>query len=360
MKKSYKILMIILLIFLVIFIGYCCTPGGKKKVVYPIQAKVRTTAYIYKRYGVIPKIKEVEIFELDNSGSPIFFPTIKYPTKEAWVYLEHKGKEFEVNISWGSKKQIYDNFQQDVIEQAVKEEISQMIGEPAYISVNSGMLSKYFDGENLIEVLESGQFDVNSAYIFMVGADLSGLTYDKMCERFGENCNYTILNCKDKAAVEKIIQLDTDRFIATGDLEVYSEYLTEYIEFKKYNTNGANYLKMNQYDKFNYHYWNGSFCNVETLEIEDLSNWDEEGKLKDLSVIAGYSLDTDAERVTVIVPCVEYGVQSSDQVKIVQLYENDGKKDFRYESVDYREENNCFAADVYIKDNQDVSFVICK
>lgn len=358
MKK--KSLVIILIIILVLIIIYCCTPWGKKKIVYPIQARVKTTAYIYKRYGVLPKIKKVNVFELDNSGSPVPVPVIKIPLKEAWVYLEHKDKEFEVNISWGKEKAKYDNFQQDVIAQAVKEEITEMIGEPASIRVNSGMLSKYFNGENLREVLESSQHDVNSAYIFMVGADLSELTYDKMCERFGENCSYTILNCKDKAGVEKILQLDTEQFISSSDMNVYSEYLTEYIEFSKYNTNGVKHLKMNQYDKFNYHYWNGSFCNIEKMEIEDLSNWDKEGKLKDLSVIARYSLNTDAERVTVIIPCEEYGFQSTDKVKIVQLYEKDGTKDFRYERVVYREENNCFSADVYINNSQDVSFVICK
>ncbi len=243
MKKNALVIAIICFLLLGVLVN---TGWGKEHILYPSQAKRNATQYIREKYGIKAKVKSLEIFVKDNSGSPILSLNIKKPLKEAWVIMEYEGKEFEVNIAWGDEKEQFDNYQQDVIARAVKEEFTEMIGEPAHINVNSGLSSKFFDGNNLVEVLETSLHGTNTAYVFVVDADLSDLTYDKMTQVFGENFKGHILNCKDMEGVDKMVELETDYFISKKDIEIYSPYLIEVYEFSGYLPDGVKYIEINE------------------------------------------------------------------------------------------------------------------
>ena len=126
----------------------------------------------------------MDIYVKDNSGSPIPFLVGKKVLKNATLEMEYEGKKFKMYISWGDTKEGYDTYQNGEIEAAVKQKLTEALGECARVDFTEVWSHVFYNGKNLSEVLESTWHGTNAADIYMVDADLSKLTYDEMVDMF--------------------------------------------------------------------------------------------------------------------------------------------------------------------------------
>lgn len=357
MLKKKKVIVILALIVVLCFAFLCNSKWGKEHVLYPFQAKQNAIKYIKEKYGFKPKVIGVDIYVKDNSGSPIPFLVGKKVLKNATLEMEYEGKKFKMYISWGDTKESYDTYQNDEIEAAVKQKLTEVLGECARVDFTEVWSHVFYNGKNLSEVLESTWHGTNAADIYMVDADLSKLTYDEMVDMFGENCNYCILNCKDREGFEKIDAWETDGFLGKLDVEKYTLYCKDYIEYR-YTGEERRHYEPGQCGQVLYQLVNGTYCNAEKGNIEDLSAWDPKGKLTEFLPSDRYVIDTDAQEIILFVPCEVIEEAKKDKIRMIQLYTMDGNKEYHTLVWEKTKDNSFMTAKVLISGRSEISFVI--
>lgn len=234
MKKYF---VVVLLVACVVFLGGC---GGLSKT-DKSQGRENAIQYIENKYGFKPTVKSVK--EQTYNGSPILGGSAS-GTGYFYVKMEHEKKSFYVFISGLSvNTDGIDNYQVEVIEEAVGEEVWNMVPNVVNIdycigntkdtkdNVYYGMISPEYDGNNLNEVLEGAQ--VKRIIVSVVDSDLSCLTEELVKATFGSDTDILFVNYK---SVEDYMEAGyptyglIDYALDSG-IEEKEEYIIDYVKF---------------------------------------------------------------------------------------------------------------------------------
>ena len=234
MKKYF---VVVLLVVCVVFLAGC---GGLSQT-DKNQGRENAIQYIENKYGFKPSVKSVK--EQTYNGSPILGGSAS-GTGYFYVKMEQEQKPFYVYISGLSvNTDGIDNYQVEVIEDAVKEEVWNMV--PNVINIdycigNSkvtpddtcyGMIPLKYVGSNLDEVLGSAQ--IKRIIVSVVDSDLSCLTEKSVKETFGADTDILFVNYK---SVEAYTQAGYPTYglleygLSSG-IEEKEEYIIDYVKF---------------------------------------------------------------------------------------------------------------------------------
>lgn len=236
MKKR---LVIAVILSLIICILSGC--GISDKNAYKSQGKKNAVKYIEEKYGFKPSVKSVEAIKYN--GSPIAFSASSY-TGYVYVKMEHDNKTFYVHLSATSKNTDgVDNYQVDVIEDAIEKKLNEMVDNIIHIDYcigtskedssdpYYGMIPLKYDGNNLNEVLESAQ--LKRIVVSLAESDLNVLTEEMINEVFGSKTDILFVNYKSMEDYQKAENTTyglRDYRISSG-IEKNDAYIVDYIQF---------------------------------------------------------------------------------------------------------------------------------
>jgi len=236
MKKRFVIAVILSLIICIL--SGC---GISDKNAYKSQGKKNAVKYIEEKYGFKPSVKSVEAIKYN--GSPIAFSASSY-TGYVYVKMEHDNKTFYVHLSATSKNTDgVDNYQVDVIEDAIEKKLNEMVDNIIHIDYcigtskedssdpYYGMIPLKYDGNNLNEVLESAQ--LKRIVVSLAESDLNVLTEEMINEVFGSKTDILFVNYKsieDYQKAENTTYGLRDYRISSG-IEKNDAYIVDYIQF---------------------------------------------------------------------------------------------------------------------------------
>lgn len=235
--KKFWVIIVVLLASGFIF-GGC---GASQKTNYKSQSKKNALEYIENKYGFKPTVKSVKL--QTYNGSPIPFGSSS-ETGYAYVMMEHENKTFYVFISGtSSNTDGVDNYQVDVIEDAIEKKLNEMVDNIIHIDYcigtskedssdpYYGMIPLKYDGNNLNEVLESAQ--LKRIVVSLAESDLSVLTEEMINEVFGSKTDILFVNYKsveDYQKAENTTYGLRDYGISSG-IEENDAYIDDYIKF---------------------------------------------------------------------------------------------------------------------------------
>lgn len=232
-----KYFVVVLLVACVVFLGGC---GGLSQT-DKSQGRENAIQYIENKYGFKPSVKSVK--EQTYNGSPIPGGSAS-GTGYFYVKMEHEKKIFNVYISGLSPNTDgIDNYQVDVIEDAIRQEVLAML--PNVINIDYcignenitpddayyGMISLKYDGSNLSEVLEDAQ--LKRIIVSLADSDLSCLTEELVKETFGSDTDILFVNYK---SVEDYLEAGNTTYglrdygISSG-IEENDAYIIDYVKF---------------------------------------------------------------------------------------------------------------------------------
>jgi len=236
MKKRFVIAVILSLIICIL--SGC---GISDKNAYKSQGKKNAVKYIEEKYGFKPSVKSVEAIKYN--GSPIAFSASSY-TGYVYVKMEHDNKTFYVHLSATSKNTDgVDNYQVDVIEDAIEKKLNEMVDNIIHIDYcigtskedssdpYYGMIPLKYDGNNLNEVLESAQ--LKRIVVSLAESDLNVLTEEMINEVFGSKTDILFVNYKSMEDYQKAENTTyglRDYRISSG-IEKNDAYIVDYIQF---------------------------------------------------------------------------------------------------------------------------------
>ncbi|MBR4966349.1 MAG: hypothetical protein IKY53_07630 [Lachnospiraceae bacterium] len=234
-KKKYFV--VVLLVACVVFLGGC---GGLSQT-EKNQGRENAIQYIENKYGFKPTVKSVK--EQTYNGSPILGGSAS-GTGYFYVKMEHEKKSFYVFISGLSvNTDGIDNYQVEVIEDAIRQEVLAML--PNVINIDYcignkkvtpddayyGMISLKYDGSNLSEVLEDAQ--LKRIIVSLADSDLSCLTEELVKETFGSDTDILFVNYKSVEAYAEV-GYPTYGLLEYGlssGIEEKEEYIIDYVKF---------------------------------------------------------------------------------------------------------------------------------
>ena len=279
--KIFKssILMFLMIVIISSFLG-CGNIVTKKR--YEIMGKKLAHNYIKDKYGFDGKIIDVYLGQVTSSILD-FFPD--YDGRVS-IKMKYNGKEFYVatNVQT-SDRQCYDNYQMSEIQQAVKDKLIKYAGtEPSgfnfhygkSISANSydnGLVTKYFDGNNLDDIFNDSTIQIMSIFEFTENVDLNkfnNLKFSSMC-----NEKLLFINYKNADAINKVTTHTYSMFSDSPDSPLYENSV--YIKNAKLIDNGTvTDFPMNGKEYNGIYYMgptNTNSLSISTHKAIDVSSW---------------------------------------------------------------------------------------
>lgn len=359
MKRILFVIIVMVAIVTALFNG----TKIKRNILYPMQAKSKAVKYIEEKYDIKPKVTGIDILTREEVIQILLIPVYVYekPLKSAFIDMEYKGKNFSVRVSWENEFEAYDNYYNDVINEAIGNKIKDMYGEYADLRFADHKTNVYFDGDNLAEVLESDVIKHIGVDVIMVNADMSKFTDADIINNFGKNIDIHLLNCKNEDAFKKICKWQTEKFFYEQEAFNYSLYLDDYAEYDKYNGAKIKHFQTGQCGDLFYTYVNGSYCEVNKSDIPDAVQLSNEENLEKYWIPYMYNIDTDAQEMIVFIPKKELGINDAEELKIIELYTNDGEKDKQIMLyLSETNDNKYISSKIILSDRLDVSFVVGK
>jgi len=162
----------------------------------------------------------------------------------------------------------------------------------------NGMVNTYYDGSNLDEIFEEGNFRLFGAYI---DEDLSAMS--EVGEEFGDGC-YLFVSYNSKEDYKKCKESSYYNLLGTpiqGNVDRNQLFIREYYALEhdeeEYVVN-----EVFEYDGFYYTIEGGSEVSFEEAEIDDADNWNGKGFLGAKQAMEAYRIDTDAEKMVLYIP----------------------------------------------------------
>ncbi|MBQ8598206.1 MAG: hypothetical protein IJ409_10490 [Lachnospiraceae bacterium] len=337
-KKTRKVLIsgLALLLLLVTGCGYSAEEKAAMKQ-YEKQGKKNAREYIEEKYGFKAKVTDVTCDKVNTGPIPDFWPG---PTGNVQVEMEYKGEDFYVYIA-GDEETIegVDDYQMDEIMEDFEDILEDVSGLKAeemalcygkFLTMDdkpegNGMISTYYDGENLDEVLHEQNFRLFCAYI---DEDMSDM--DEVAEAFGEGCYLFVSynseedykTCRSESYYNLLgtpIQGDVDK----NELFIREYYSLEYDE-EEYVVN-----EVLEHDGFYYTVEDGSEVYFEEAEIDDPDNWNGRGFLGAEQAMEAYSVYTDADKITLYIPVDQIDGDGEYGWGIALQYVADGEKRYK-------------------------------
>ena len=357
MKKNIKKYIALFFLMVAMFaLSACGYTKEEKKLIdkYEKMGEENAIAYIEKKYGFTPDVIEVECVTVGSEWTIDFTPP---PTGDVYVKMQDEKveKKFWVYTT-GEKSSLdecWDNYQHKEIEVAIKNQLETFLGtemehlEVAYgvnnevgRSVNDtsklerqyGLIHKYFDGDNLVEILDSSDWNKILACIVtekdipdVIGCSVGELTEDgiyeadvekseKLVQLLGINTDCFIVNYKDKESCKLAhMQQDTSHSVEKTDLNYDMEKMAFFIKDHYYligrkmgDKLNSEYVKyeVKKFDEFYYVQVGGTYCNFTKVdgEMQPASDWNGRGFIDAKKVFGEYTIDSDARKIYFFIP----------------------------------------------------------
>lgn len=313
-----KISIAIILIGIVLFSGCGYTREEKKEMAnFEKNGKKNAIEYIQLKYGFTPKILEVKCEKRGSAAVPNLFPKA---TGDVYVEMSYDGKKFWTFINGEDHTtQGYDNYQLEEIRKAFLEQMEKRLNSKVEsvglgYGLNAdretnyktcGLVNKYYDGENLKEILEDSRYNI--AEIVYILKEDTNIEKENICNNFGENATYLFINCKDKKASNSMRHFEFEKYENNMDMNIHrvAIYLRDYTLIKNGEKKYVKY-DLKKFDNFYYILHEGTYCNFKKTVLDDASNWNGHGFLNAKQIYSAYSIDTDAENIDIWIPMSEF------------------------------------------------------
>lgn len=247
------------------------------------QAKKNAKNYIKYKYGFSPKIKSVLLDKYYHEWAS--------KTGYAYVKAEYKGKEFNIIVPSNRQSiKAADDYQKEEIKKDIVDILKKDVGEPYSYSVeytsfineklkedemegysNIDCINEYYDGTNLIDIINNNKFNVFLSYL----EDVNLKRLEKLETNPIFNCDVNIGIGKFKSKeIYDISNIQISNISVWGKLSEkcfvkYAMYMEEgFLQTIKENE------KVKKYYKFDIKEYDGLYFyseNIDNLKIEKVS-----------------------------------------------------------------------------------------
>lgn len=295
---------ILMFLMIVIISSFLCCGNIVTKKRYEITGKRLIQNYIKDKYGFDGEIVDVYLGQ-ENGSILDFFPD--YDGRVS-IKMKYNSKEFYVSTNAQTRdSQCYDNYQMSEIQQAVKDKITTYTGIEPFgfhfyygniISLNSydnGLVTKYFDGNNLDDIFNDSTIQIMSIFEFTENVDLNKFNDLKLSSIGTEKLLF--INYKNAAAINKVTTHTYSMFSDSPDSHLYENSV--YIKNAKLIDNGTvTDFTMNGKEYNGIYYicpTNNNSLSISPHKSIDVSNWYGSGVGKDKckSVTPTYNIHSD-------------------------------------------------------------------
>lgn len=333
MGKRKVVYWILLALIMVTVTGCGYTLEEKREMKrYEKQGRENAKNYIRKKYGIDAKITEINCEKYSSSPVPDFFPS---PTGNVFVKMKYKGADFLVAIS-GQKKNTdgLDNYQFQEIATAVAQEMYNITGlhaESAYVCYGeygtvkdekNGMIHTFYDGENLVEVLQKesaravvsyANQDVEQIPVSIsqkTGVDTILLTDYESREAYQTvRCPYyNLAGWPIENGIENQLYLMNGyRVVGAGE--------DTYVKCEKKIQDDIILITENPKDQII----------LEKNSLDSQENWNGNGFIDAKQVASAYTFDTNSEKVYVYFPVEKLDTKEVKEAQLVKQYQYKGE-----------------------------------
>lgn len=343
----YMLLCTLMLCTMLVIVG--C--GGTKKEDYAkIEKKAKTNAvkYISDKYGFEAEVISAEAEP--NYGA--IFGWDDTSTGYAMVTLQHDNKQFQVVISGeDNSTNGKDNYQQSIIEEAIKQEFISAANINAdevhcdifyeyhfsYETDTSLILTNvYYDGNNIYDVLKdiSGdtRFRINYKLVTL-NASLKGQLDASLKSIVNRDEDALIANCDNKDDFEVMKEATFEAF----NIELY-KYIIYMTDYALIDNGSLSYTDINKMagQGFTICYTGGSYCEATPADwIFDETN-------NSKQVFGAYKFDSDADNLYLFVELDKLDAQEYDGSYIANTFLNQNGRYYNRSSA------NDFVNDEYL------------
>lgn len=368
MSKLRKNVFVFFMLVMVFMFTFCtgCNDSPEQKAVNEAnieRAKTNAINYVQEKYSVQAEVVET-ILEREQG---LFTTT---PTSWVLVRMKHKGKAFNVYINGGnSNTEGYDNYQEELIEDAVKDIVNKSVPgvESVYILGGKGreitydkiapyrdnLYSTYFTGDNLKEVIEP--YDCYTCAMY-VNKDLSDVSNGDFLELLNiGDMKLCMVSLRDASYI--------DRLSGLFDYEKNAVYMSEYCEMKGKSKKDYQTFELKQYDDF-YYYVEGA--DLEDVEVKDVlksievSNWNGKNIQYSKTITPAYSINAKKKCVVhIYYPIIKMNVYDEKLTKCATYKYKSNKDNYSTLSTDSAIVNNeyiYFATTPAIGDKEEFYF----
>lgn len=333
MGKRKAVYWILLALIMVTVTGCGYTLEEKREMKrYEKQGRENAKNYIREKYGIDAKITEINCEKYSSSPVPDFFPS---PTGNVFVKMKYKGADFLVAIS-GQKKNTdgLDNYQFQEIATAFAQEMYNITGlhaESAYVCYGeygtvkdekNGMIHTFYDGENLVEVLQKesaravvsyANQDVEQIPVSIsqkTGVDTILLTDYESREAYQTvRCPYyNLAGWPIENGIENQLYLMNGyRVVGAGE--------DTYVKCEKKIQDDIILITENPKDQII----------LEKTSLDSQENWNGNGFIDAKQVASAYAFDTNSEKVYVYFPLEKLDTKEVKEAQLVKQYQYKGE-----------------------------------
>lgn len=286
------------------------------------QAEVNAVNYVKEKYGFDVDVEDVEAYTYDSS------PFASYEaTGEATVSVKcSDGSSFMVYINGETENTDgSDNYQVEEILQDINEralDILDLDADNLHMEIDyrktiegSLMVGTYYDGTNLLEVMEEASS--NWYYSVIVsGMDLQSVDIQHIADELGTGAEVQLINCYDSEEFKAVRNRDF-KFIDTTVMD-YGIYVDDYMVYER---DEAEYVDFENVDcgTFTAVMIDGTYCNATEISV-DPTEWTGKGFLNPKQIFQAYAIDTDAKDVLFFVDVDKLDTDNYNQAALVTRY----------------------------------------
>lgn len=365
--KTAKFLVCSLILLLVFLTGCGYSKEEKRDMKrFEKQGKRNAQEYIEEKYGFKAEVEEVTCDKMNTGPVPDLWPG---PNGNVRVKMEYKGRDFYVYIAGDEEtSEGVDDYQMEEITEDFEEILEDVTGlEPEEMALcygsflamdykpeGNGMISTYYDGENLDEVLHEKNFRLFCAYI---DEDLSDM--GEVTEEFGDGC-YLFVSYNSEEDYKKCKSDGYYNLLGTpiqGDVDKNELFIREYYSLE-YDEEEYVVNEVLEYDCFYYTMEGGSEVYFEETEIDDPDNWNGRGYLGAKQAMKAYRIDTDADKITLYIPVDEIDGSGEHGWGIALQYVKDGETHYKRALTFDTGNEEYLVSKIYMRDYEDLIFTV--
>ena len=365
--KTDKLLMCGLILMLIFLTGCGYSKEEKRDMKrFEKQGKKNAREYIEEKYGFKAEVEDVTCDKINPGPIPDLWPG---PNGNVRVTMEYKGRDFHVYIA-GDKETTegVDNYQMDEIMEdfeALLEDVSGYEAEEMalcygrfldmdYKPEGNGMISTYYNGENLDEVLHEDNFRLFCAYI---DEDLSHM--DEVPEEFGDGC-YLFVSYNSKEDYKKCKDESYYNLLGTpiqGDVDKNELFIREYYSLER---DEEEYVvnEILEYDGFYYTVEDGDEVYFEEADIDNPDNWNGRGYLAAEQAMEAYRINTDADKIRLYIPVDRIDGNGEHGWGIALQYYAEGETHYKRALTSTIGGEEYLVATIYMRDYEDLIFTV--
>lgn len=326
---------------------------------YVSQAKENAQAYIQQKYGFEASIVSTDFQTYNSSPVPDFTPD---PTGNVYVEMKYQNKTFDVFIT-GEKESLegYDNYQyQNILRDLLRHIKHYTHIDPYEYQIyygyrdrkkDNGLISLYYTGDNLMDIMTDNQLRIVCEYIEPV--DLKNIKTDiipsdsaaiflnyKSIESYHQSSthSYNILGYPRMDICENALNLDSVLSIDYGETEYYEFDLQQYEDIYIYNTSLETKVTL-----------------TPTHEISDASLWKGYGSIDGVWLSDAYDVKGDYFYIYIPIDKVK-DYKRYDDVMLAMEYDYNGEH--RYQTRSLEHIGDYLVQALSIKDYQNVKFAV--